>query len=180
MKYAIVESGGKQYIAREGEEIEVDRLPLEVGKAVTFKEVMLFADNGNVKVGNPYVKGVTIKGTVVAEIKAPKIIVFKYIPKERYRKKQGHRQRYSRVLIDSITTRAPRKKAEEAEEKETKTAKPKKPAAKPAAPKEGEAAAKPEAADPEAKSAEPKPEEPKAEAPAKPDSGESEKKEGEA
>ena len=131
MKYAVIEAGGKQYFARVGEIIEVDRLPLEPGKSVTFKEVLLQVDNGKVRVGNPYLKGVTIKGTVVAEVKAPKIIVFKFIPKERYRRKRGHRQRYTRVTIDSIVVRATGKKAEPAEqEKETKAAKP---AAKPKA-----------------------------------------------
>jgi large subunit ribosomal protein L21 len=148
MKYAVIESGGKQYIAREGETIEVDRLPIEVGKSITIKEILLIVDNGKTKVGNPYVKGVTIKGTVVAEVKAPKIIVYKYIPRERYRKKQGHRQRYSRVLIDSIAVRSTSKTTEKEEPKketkpapkETTAAKPKpaakkKPAAKPAAKK---------------------------------------------
>ena len=70
MKYAVIESGGKQYVAREGETVEVDRLSIEVGKSITFKEILLVVDNGKTKVGNPYVKGVTIKGTVVAEVKA--------------------------------------------------------------------------------------------------------------
>lgn len=130
MKYAVIESGGKQYVAREGETLEVDRLPIEVGKPITFKEVLLVVDNGTTKVGNPYVKGVTIKGTVVAEVKAPKIIVFKYIPKERYRKKQGHRQRYTRVLIDSIGLRSTSKKDETEEPKKETKAAPKKTAAK--------------------------------------------------
>ncbi|NIS79142.1 MAG: 50S ribosomal protein L21 [Anaerolineales bacterium] len=125
MKYAVLETGGKQYIAREGETIEIDRLPTEVGKPVAFKEVLLVVDDGEVKVGAPYVKGAQIKGTVVAEVKAPKVIVFKFIPKERYRRKQGHRQRYTRIAINSISVRAPRAKAKAVEaEKEPKKAKP--------------------------------------------------------
>jgi len=142
MKYAIVESGGKQYIAREGETIEVDRLPIEVGKSITFKEVLLVVDNGTTEVGSPVIKGVSIKGTVLAEYKAPKIIVFKYIPKERYRRRKGHRQRYTRVLIDSITTRSTGQKTEtkeaETESKpaaQTKTAEKSKPTATKTAPK---------------------------------------------
>lgn len=117
MKYAIVDSGGKQYIAREGETIEVDRLPLEIGKPVEFKDVLLVADNGNVAVGTPTVKGASVKGRVLDHIKGAKIIVFKYVPKQRYRRKQGHRQRYTRVEIQKITqTVATEKKAAAKEE----------------------------------------------------------------
>jgi large subunit ribosomal protein L21 len=110
MKYAVLESGGKQYIAQEGETIEVDRLPLEIGKSVDFKDVLLVVENAKVHVGSPYVKGAKVRGTVVEQIKSRKIIVFKYIPKERYRRKLGHRQRYTKVAIDKITLTTPRKK----------------------------------------------------------------------
>ena len=103
MKYAIVSSGGKQYIAREGEPIEVDRLQLEIGKPVEFKEVLLAVDGSTIKVGTPLIKGASVKGMVLDQVKAKKIIVFKYIPKERYRRKKGHRQQYTRVSIDKIT-----------------------------------------------------------------------------
>jgi large subunit ribosomal protein L21 len=103
MKYAILDSGGKQYVAREGETLEVDRLPLEIGKPVEFNDVLLIADNGDVAVGTPTLKGATVKGRVLDHIKAAKIIVFKYVPKQRYRRKQGHRQHYTRVTIDKIS-----------------------------------------------------------------------------
>ena len=123
MKYAILDSGGKQYIAREGETIEVDRLPLEVGKPVEFKEILLVADNGKVAVGTPTVKGATVKGRILDHIRAAKIIVFKYVPKQRYRRKQGHRQHYTRVAIEAITHAAPAaKKAEPKAEKDQKPA----------------------------------------------------------
>ncbi|TFH37382.1 MAG: 50S ribosomal protein L21, partial [Anaerolineales bacterium] len=102
MKYAVLDSGGKQYVAREGETIEVDRLPLEIDNPVEFNEILLVVDNGNVAVGTPTVKGATVKGRVLDQIKAAKIIVFKYVPKQRYRRKQGHRQRYTRVMIETI------------------------------------------------------------------------------
>ncbi|UCF62184.1 MAG: 50S ribosomal protein L21, partial [Anaerolineaceae bacterium] len=89
MKYAVLESGGKQYVAREGEAIEVDRLKIEVGDKIDFKDVLLLVDNAKVHVGTPYVKGAKVRGTVVDQLKAPKIIVYKYIPKERYRRKRG-------------------------------------------------------------------------------------------
>lgn len=101
MKYAIVESGGKQYKAVQDSVIEVDRLPNKVGESVEL-EVILLSDDGNTKVGTPYVTGAKVTASVVGEVKAPKIIVFKYKPKERYRRKQGHRQRYTQLKIESI------------------------------------------------------------------------------
>jgi large subunit ribosomal protein L21 len=128
MKYAVVETGGKQYIAREGEMIEVDRLPLEIGKPVEFNEVLLIVDEKAVQVGDPLVKGASVKGEVLDQVKAKKVIVFKYIPKERYRRKQGHRQRYTQVRISEIVAGGAKKaavaKAEEPPQAESKPAKP--------------------------------------------------------
>ena len=118
MKYAVLESGGKQYIAREGETIEVDRLPTKIGQSVDFKDILLVVDKAKVKVGAPFIKGAKVHGTVVDQIKAPKVIVFKYIPKERYRKKRGHRQQYTRIAIDRIRLSTPRKKATATEDSE--------------------------------------------------------------
>jgi large subunit ribosomal protein L21 len=117
MNYAVIETGGKQYIAREGETIEVDRLPIDVGETVQWKDVLLLVDDSKVTVGTPTVSGASVKGTVVDQIKAPKILVFKYKTRERYRRKIGHRQRYTKVQIDKISVRQPRKKAEEPAEK---------------------------------------------------------------
>lgn len=144
MKYAILESGGKQYIVREGESIEVDRLPLEMGKSVDFKDVLLIVEDAKVHVGSPYVKGVKVRGTVVEQFRSRKVIVFKYIPKERYRRKLGHRQRYTRVAIDKITLTTPRKKTTTTEastkpEEKTPTSEAKVRATKPAGSKEPEA-----------------------------------------
>ena len=103
MKYAIVESGGKQYKAVEGSDIVVDRLiDAEPGSKVNLNDVLLFVNDDAVSVGAPYVKGATIEGTVVGEEKGPKIVVFKYRPKKHYRVKTGHRQVYTRIKIDSI------------------------------------------------------------------------------
>jgi large subunit ribosomal protein L21 len=120
MKYAIINAGGKQYVAREGETIEVDRLPLQVGEEVQWKEVLLLVDNGDITVGDPFVTGANVKGQVVDQIKGRKILVFKYIPKERYRRRRGHRQRYTRVEINKISGRKPRKKATESTTEEKK------------------------------------------------------------
>lgn len=120
MKYAIIESGGKQYKAVEGGTIEVDRLFLEVGKKIDLMDVLLVSDGKDINVGSPKVVGAKVKATVVDQFKAPKVIVFKYHPRKRYRLKRGHRQRYTRLLIDSIETKASAKAKTEVKAK-TKT-----------------------------------------------------------
>jgi len=80
---------------------DVERLPAEVGESVELDRVLLLRDE-NVQVGNPFVSGAKVRATVLAQDKKPKIIVFKYKPKERYRKKQGHRQLFTRLRVDEI------------------------------------------------------------------------------
>ncbi len=103
MKYAIVEDGGKQFKAILGETIEVDKYPLEVGEEIDLEHVLLVSDGENVLVGAPLVKGAKVQATVVAQVKGPKVTVFRYKAKERIRTKTGHRQHYTRVRIDAIT-----------------------------------------------------------------------------
>ena len=103
MKYAIIEDGGKQYKAVEGGIIDVDRFPAEDGEQIDLERVLLMADDGDVTVGTPLVEGAKVQATVVSQIKGPKIIVFKYKPRIRYRVKQGHRQQYTRLKVDSIS-----------------------------------------------------------------------------
>jgi large subunit ribosomal protein L21 len=102
MKYAIVEDGSKQYKAVEGETIDVDHFPAEAGEPVDLDRVLLISDDGEISVGTPLVEGAKVQATVVAQVKGPKIIVFKYKPRNRYRVKTGHRQKYTRLIIDSI------------------------------------------------------------------------------
>ncbi len=102
MKYAIVEDGGKQYKAVEGGTIEVDYFDSEVGAQVDLDRVLLVSDGEQITVGTPLVQGAVIQATVLGEVKAKKVIVFKYKPKKRYRVKTGHRQKYIRLKIDSI------------------------------------------------------------------------------
>ena len=102
MKYAIVEDGGKQYRAVEGNTIEVDRFPSEVGEQIDLERVLLVADGDQVTIGAPFVAGAKVQATVVAQVKGPKVVVFRYKPKKRIRVKTGHRQQYTRVKVDSI------------------------------------------------------------------------------
>lgn len=119
MKYAVIESGGKQYFAREGETVEVDRLSEEVGAKITFDSVLFLNDDGKTEVGTPYLKKVQVKGTVAAQVKGKKILVFKYKARERYRVRRGHRQQYTRVLVDKIAVKkAASSKKKEAESEE--------------------------------------------------------------
>jgi large subunit ribosomal protein L21 len=123
MKYAILESGGKQFVAREGETIEVDRLHLEEGSPIDFEDVLMVVDDGQVQIGAPYLDKATVKGTVAAQIKGPKIVVYKYIPKQRYRRKLGHRQKYTRVAIKSIQVSGAKKAKTETKKSDEKPAK---------------------------------------------------------
>ncbi|HSL46485.1 MAG TPA: 50S ribosomal protein L21 [Anaerolineales bacterium] len=102
MRYAIVESGGKQYRAIEGRTIEVDRLPVDAGNKFDFERVLLMADGDDVMVGTPLVSDILVKVTVVDHIKGPKIDRFRYRPKKRIRVRGGHRQQYTRLLVDFI------------------------------------------------------------------------------
>ena len=104
MKYAIVEDGSKQYKAIEGSTIEVDHFPAEVGEQVDLERVLMIVDGEDVQIGTPVLPGAKIAATVVAQIKGPKIVVFKYKPKQRYRVKTGHRQKYTRLQIETILT----------------------------------------------------------------------------
>ena len=108
--YAIIESCGKQYKVAERDVVFFEKLDAEEGKKVTFDKVILVSEEGKVQIGNPYVKGVKVEGKVVSHGKGKKIIVFKMKPKKNYRRKQGHRQPYTKVEITSIKTAA--KKAE--------------------------------------------------------------------
>lgn len=100
--YAIIESCGKQYKVAEGDVVFFEKLDTEEGKKVTFDKVILVSEEGTVEIGNPYVKGVKVEGKVVSHGKGKKIVVFKYKAKKNYRRKQGHRQPYTKVEITSI------------------------------------------------------------------------------
>lgn len=100
--YAIIESCGRQYKVTEGDVVFFEKLDVEEGKKITFDKVVLVSDDKKIEVGAPYVKNVSVEGTVVSHGKGKKIIVYKYKPKKNYRKTQGHRQPYTKVEIKSI------------------------------------------------------------------------------
>jgi len=103
MKYAIVEDGSKQYKAIEGGTIEVDHFPAEIGEQVELERVLMVVEDKDIQIGTPVLEGIKVQATVVAQVKGPKIVVFKYKPKQRYRVKTGHRQKYTRLQIESIS-----------------------------------------------------------------------------
>jgi large subunit ribosomal protein L21 len=100
--YAVIETGGKQYRVQEGDVITVEKLNVEAGETVVFDKVLLMSDGKEVKVGAPYLNE-AVTGSVVENGKGKKVIIFKYKAKKDYRKKQGHRQPYTMVKIESLT-----------------------------------------------------------------------------
>ena len=100
--YAIVESGGRQYRAEEGHSFSVEKLPYEVGDQIELENVLLLANGDGVKIGQPTLAGVSVKATVVEQYRGKKIFVWKYKAKNRYRRRAGHRQSYTRLRIDEI------------------------------------------------------------------------------
>ncbi|MFI5359653.1 MAG: 50S ribosomal protein L21 [Halanaerobiales bacterium] len=100
--YAIIKTGGKQYRVEEDMIIKVEKLPAEVGETVEFDQVLSVVDGNGARFGQPVLEGAKVTGKVLEHGKHKKIIVFKYRRKKRYRKKTGHRQPYTKVLIEKI------------------------------------------------------------------------------
>lgn len=101
LKYAVIQTGGKQYTVSEGDSIKVEKLDVEPGASVDLDKVLLIGGD-ETKVGTPFVEGAKVTAEVVKNGKAKKIIVFKYKAKKNYRRKQGHRQPYTELKITSI------------------------------------------------------------------------------
>ncbi|MFW6096745.1 MAG: 50S ribosomal protein L21 [Chloroflexota bacterium] len=99
--YAIVESGGRQYRAEVGHSFSVEKLPYEVGEQIEM-DVLLVSNDDDIRIGQPLVEGASVTATVVDQYRGKKIFVWKYRPRKRYRRRQGHRQEYTRLRIDEI------------------------------------------------------------------------------
>lgn len=101
--YAIFETGGKQYKASKDDIIFVEKIDSEPGKKLSF-DALVVADGDNIQIGTPVVKGAKVEAKVVEHGKEKKVVTFKYKPKRNYRKKQGHRQPYTKIMITGIAT----------------------------------------------------------------------------
>jgi large subunit ribosomal protein L21 len=102
MKYAVIRTGGKQYLVAPGDVIRVEKLAGEVGSPLEFAEVLLAADDGDVQVGQPLVTGFRVRGEIVAQGKAKKVVVFKKKRRKNYRRQHGHRQEVTSVKVTGI------------------------------------------------------------------------------
>jgi len=104
--YAVIRSGGKQYRVAEGEAVCVEKLDLDSGSTVEFTDVLLVQAGEQTHIGRPVVVGASVTGTVEAQARGEKVLVFKYKAKKQYRRNRGHRQAFSRVHIDKISVAA--------------------------------------------------------------------------
>lgn len=104
--FAIIESGSKQYKVSVGDKIVIDRIKNQKEKKIVFNKVLLVADKDNIQIGMPYIEKAVAEGTILGDKKGKKIIIFKYKPKKRYRRKKGHRQVYTEVEITKIQSGA--------------------------------------------------------------------------
>ena len=100
--YAVIQTGGKQYRVKSGEQVKVELLPEGVGAAVSFDKVLMLGEGEGAKVGTPFVAGARVKATVVAQGRGEKVRIFKMRRRKHYQKSQGHRQSYTEVRIDEI------------------------------------------------------------------------------
>ena len=111
--YAIVETGGKQYQVEEGRYVDIELLDGEKDSKVVFDNIVMIVNVKKSKVGQPFVAGASVEGKIMLHDRAKKIIVYKQRPKKGYRKKQGHRQGFTRVMISKIRTSAKKSASEE-------------------------------------------------------------------
>ncbi|MCL2151357.1 MAG: 50S ribosomal protein L21 [Oscillospiraceae bacterium] len=102
MTHAIIETGGKQYRVKEGDLVFFEKIPVENEETIAFSNVLAILDDENIKIGSPYVEGASVEASVLKHGKSKKIIVYKMHPKKGYRRKQGHRQPYTKARIERI------------------------------------------------------------------------------
>jgi len=104
---AVIKTGGKQYLVEPGDKLKIEKIDKEPDKEINFGEVLLLEKNKKLEIGTPFLKGTKVKAKVLEQNKYKKVIIFKYKPKKRYKKKTGHRQPYTLVEIKSIETKTP-------------------------------------------------------------------------
>jgi len=100
--YAVIKTGGKQYRVSPGDSVDVEKLPYEVGEQIELAEVLVVAKEKGATIGRPLVEGAKVKATVTRQAKGRKVVIFKYRPSKRYRRRKGHRQNFTRLRIDEI------------------------------------------------------------------------------
>ncbi|MBA3904561.1 MAG: 50S ribosomal protein L21 [Rhodocyclaceae bacterium] len=101
--YAVIKTGGKQYRVAAGEKLKIEQIPAEVGAEITLDQVLMVGEGESVKVGAPLVSGASVKATVVAQGRHPKVKIFKMRRRKHYQKHQGHRQNFTEILISGIS-----------------------------------------------------------------------------
>lgn len=101
--YAVVSTGGKQYRVKEGDILRIEKIPGDVGESFSFDKVLLLSDGSELTIGEPTVPNASVNARIVRQDKSKKVLVFKYKRRKRFRRKQGHRQPYTAVQIDSIS-----------------------------------------------------------------------------
>ncbi|MCL2249673.1 MAG: 50S ribosomal protein L21 [Oscillospiraceae bacterium] len=116
MAGAIFETGGKQYNVKEGDELYIEKLGLEDDEKIKFDKVLAVFKDDDSKIGSPYLKGASVTAKVIKSGRAKKIIVYKMHAKKGYRRKQGHRQPYTKIKIDKISLRATAAKSKESKD----------------------------------------------------------------
>jgi len=103
MKYAIIETSGRQFWVEAGKYYNFNRISIEKGTSISINKILLVNNEGNLSVGTPYVKNIKIEAKIIEHLRGRKLIVYKMRPKKKTRRKQGHRQELTKVLIESIT-----------------------------------------------------------------------------
>ena len=122
--YAIIEVADKQYKVSKDLKVYVPLLDAKVNDSITIDNVLLVSDNGTIKVGEPTVKGASVKATVLEHVKADKVLVFKKKRRKRFKVKRGHRQQYTQLLINELSLKATAKKKAASKKKVSKPAEP--------------------------------------------------------
>jgi len=102
MSFAVIKTGGKQYIVEKGSRLKIEKLDAKQGDKVEFAEVLLYADSKKTEIGKPLLKDAKVEGKVLSQGKAKKVVIFKYKPKKRYKIKKGHRQPFTEVEITKV------------------------------------------------------------------------------